>query len=112
MSPAKSCPAGALARVEARASASGSGTGASRAGQEDRPTKPGAAATAEGKGYPVVSVFNRLQFVYQRQPPASRHPDATLVNGGTNLFASLDAAIRQGLAELALTSQTDEENKG
>src|ERR1017187_2443497 len=29
MSPAKSCPAGALARVEARASASGSGTGAS-----------------------------------------------------------------------------------
>jgi hypothetical protein len=46
-----------------------------------------------------------------RQPRASRHPDATLVNGGTNLFASLDTAIRQGLTELAFVFQQMKKTK-
>ena len=61
--------------------------------------------------YPVVPIFNRLQLVYQRQPPASRHPDATLVNGGANLFASRDTAIREGLAELSFGSQQMKKTK-
>lgn len=43
---------------------------------------------------------------------ASRHPDAIPVNGGTYyLFASLDTAIRQSLAELPFGSRQMKKTK-
>jgi hypothetical protein len=49
----------------------------------------------------VVPMRSPFDSIVQETALAGRHPDATLVNGGTNLFASLDTATRQGLAELS-----------